>query len=102
MCEKKDYIWNAATWACENGKYLKGAIDNLVIMCDIIDETKTVSTTSTSTNFYYFNHLFINYYSNIDNCLYCSLIKYQSKQKHLLPYHNSIGKLKEININKVI
>ena len=50
ICEK-DYIWNAATGNCKNGKYLASIINDSVITCDeIIDaeatpyeeETKTV------------------------------------------------------------
>ena len=58
ICEK-DYIWNPATWNCENGKYLASIFDNLVITCDeIIDEeaklydeeTKTFTTNSNEKN----------------------------------------------------
>ena len=45
MCVENDYIWNPATSNFENGKYL-ASIDNSVITSDeIIEETKTVSTT---------------------------------------------------------
>ena len=30
---QKDYIWNPATWACENDKYLASIIDDSVITC---------------------------------------------------------------------
>ena len=43
----KKYIWNPATYSCENGKYLASITDNSVIMYQkIIDmvETKTVTT----------------------------------------------------------
>ena len=44
MCQK-DYIWNPVTCNCENGKYLASVIGDSVIMCDdIIEETKTVTT----------------------------------------------------------
>ena len=39
MC-KKDYICNPATFSCENGTYLSIIIDDSVIMCDEIVETK--------------------------------------------------------------
>ena len=34
-CEK-DYVWNPATWSCENGKYLASVIDDSMISCDEI------------------------------------------------------------------
>ena len=54
-CEKscvwKNYIWNAATCSCENGKYAGSIIDNSMITCDeVIDETKTVTTKNVTTN----------------------------------------------------
>ena len=33
VCEK-DFIWNATTCSCENGKYLASIMDNSAIMCD--------------------------------------------------------------------
>ena len=61
---EKDYIWNPATWTCENCKYLGTIIYNFSdFSFDEITEakksvpkkgvpTKTVSTKSTSTGFY--------------------------------------------------
>ena len=45
----KKYIWNPATYSCENGKYLASIIDNSVItyqkIIDIVEtKTKTVTT----------------------------------------------------------
>ena len=34
MHAKKMYIWVLAACTCENGKYLRGIIDNSVITCD--------------------------------------------------------------------
>ena len=37
VCEK-DYIWNPATYSCQNGKYLGSIMDDSAITCDeIID-----------------------------------------------------------------
>ena len=33
MCEK-DYVWNPATWNCENGKCLTSIMDDSGIICD--------------------------------------------------------------------
>ena len=38
VCEK-DYIWNAATYKCEKGKYLASFMDDSVITCDEIIES---------------------------------------------------------------
>ena len=44
ICEK-DYIWNLATWSCENEKYLASVIDDSFITChETIEETKTIPT----------------------------------------------------------
>ena len=40
MC-KKDYIWNLAKSTCKNGRYTGEIIDDSVITCDEIKETKT-------------------------------------------------------------
>ena len=32
----------------------------------------------------------------IDVSIYCYLIKYQAKQKHLLPFHNTNYELKQV------
>ena len=34
--------------------------------------------------------------------IYCCLIKYQAKQKHLLPFHDTNNELREVYINKCI
>ena len=53
MCAKKKvyiYIWDPASRSCKNGKYVGSITDDSVIMCDeIIEETKTIPTKSTST-----------------------------------------------------
>ena len=73
-----------ATCGCENGKYLASVIDNSVVMCDeIIEKTKTVPTSSTSTYFYILlTFLLITIALLIIVSIH--LIKHRSKQKH---YH---------------
>ena len=45
ICLQKNYIWNAATCNCENGKYVGSVTDNSMIRCDeIIEEIKTIQT----------------------------------------------------------
>ena len=79
-----------ATCGCENGKYLASVIDNSVVMCDeIIEKTKTVPTSSTSTYFYILlTFLLITIALLIIVSIH--LIKHRSKQKHLLPYTTQI------------
>ena len=33
---EKDYIWNPATWSCQNGKYLASTVDDSAITSDEI------------------------------------------------------------------
>ena len=93
MCQK-DYIWNPVTCNCENGKYLASVIGDSVIMCDdIIEETKTVTTSFNEKNaiyktkdFYILLAFFlITITLLIVVSIYFYLIKYQ--RKHLLPFH---------------
>ena len=43
----KHYIWNPATYTCENGEYIASIIYDSVVTCDqVIEETKTVPTKS--------------------------------------------------------
>ena len=95
MCQK-DYIWNPVTCNCENGKYLASVIGDSVIMCDdIIEETKTVTTSFNEKNaiyktkdFYILLAFFlITITLLIVASIYCLLIKHKSKQKHLLQYY---------------
>ena len=60
--------------------------DSVVILDKIIEETRTISTKSTYTNFYILQALLL-----ITIAIY--LTKHQSKQKHLPPYHDA-SKLK--------
>ena len=117
VCEK-DYIWNLVTCSCENCKYAGSIMDDSVITCgEIIETTITVPTTtvptkSTSTktvpvtckteNFYIlFAFLLITITVLIVVSIYCWFIKYRAKQKHLLAYHNTSIKLKEIYIKNI-
>ena len=91
MCEKKIILQNPAASSCKKGKYLAGIIDDSVITSDEITEkttnpTETVLTKSTSTYFcYVLAFLLITSALLISVSIYCYLIKYKAKQKHLLP-----------------
>ena len=91
ICEK-DYIWNLATWSCENEKYLASVIDDSFITCnETIEETKTIPTnfsekyiTSKKKSFYILlAFLLISNVLLIAASIDCHLIKYQVKQKRL-------------------
>ena len=102
---KKYYIWNPATCSYKNGKYLASIIDDSVNACDkIIEETKTVTTNFDEKNAICKTeklHLLLVFLSItiallIAVSIYCYLIKYKSKQKHLLPYYVTNEKLKRV------
>ena len=91
ICEK-DYIWNLATWSCENEKYLASVIDDSFITCnETIEETKTIPTnfsekyiTSKKKSFYILlAFLLISNVLLIAASIDCHLIEYQVKQKRL-------------------
>ena len=103
ICEK-EYVWNPSTCNCENGKYLSSIMDDLAIMCDeIIDaeaksnDEETVPTnfnekkaTCKTQNFYILvAFLLITIAFLIAVSIYYYLIKYQTKQKDLLPFHDT-------------
>ena len=104
---EKDYIWNPATWSCENGKYLRSIMDDSAIMCDEESYNKQRKTILT-----YFNEkkavckvenfyillafLLIIIALLIAFSIYCYLKKYSSIQKHLLSFHVANNKLKQV------
>ena len=90
-------------------------MDDSTIMCDEVvgsydEETKTIPTnldekkaTCKTQNFYILlAFLLITTVLFITVSIYCCLIKYQAKQKHLLPFHNTNNELREVYINKCI
>ena len=106
---EKDHIWNPITRSCKNGKYLANIMDDSVISCDEIiasynEETKTVPVNINeeklackTQNFYILlAFLSITIALMIAVSIYCYLIKYQAKQKHMLPFHVANNELKEI------
>ena len=100
----KDYIWNPATCNCEIAKYLANIIDDLGITCDEIrDAQKTKmkqqilmkkNAICKAKNLYVLLAFFlISIAFLIAVSFYCYLIKYQVKQKRLLPFHITNDKL---------
>ena len=102
VCAKKNYIWNPETCSFDNGKHEGIVINDSMIACDkIIEEmktfpTKAVLTKCSSTIFsILLAFLLFNVALLITVSIYCYLIKYQAKQRPLLPCHYTISKLKE-------
>ena len=108
VCEK-DYIWNPATCSCENGKYLASIMDDSAITCDQVIESNDEETKTIPTNFnekkaicktqnFYILLAFslITIVLLIAVSIYCYLIKYRAKQKHLLPFHNTNNESKQV------
>ena len=104
LCGKDD-LWNIATWSCKNGKNLASIIDDSVRTCDkFIEETKTAPTNLNNKNItcktqhfcIFLAFLLITIALLIAVSIYCYLIKYRAKQKHLLPFHIKNDKLREV------
>ena len=96
---EKDYVCNLATCFCENGKYLVSIIDDSTVMCNEVMETYNEETKAISTNFnekkatcktqnfhILLAFLLIAIKLLIAVRIYGCLIKYQARQKHLLPF----------------
>ena len=95
----KDYIWNPSTCICENRKYLASVMDDSVITCnEIIEETVPTNFNEKKAickmqKFYILvAFLSITLTLLVAVSIYCYLIKYQAKQKHLLPFQFTINK----------
>ena len=50
ICEK-DYVWNLATYNCENGKYLASIMDDSTIICDEVIKSYDEGMKTIPTNF---------------------------------------------------
>ena len=90
----KYFVTDAATCICENCKYLASIIDNPIITCDeSIWEAKTAPTNFNQTKItcktkpFYISFAFslTTIVLLVVLSIYCYLIKYQIKQKHLWP-----------------
>ena len=89
VCEKS-CIWNPATCSCENGKYLASIMDNSAITCnEIVEEEikqlqqilmkeKQFIKQKTLLAFLLIRIALLTAVS-----IYCYLVKYKAKQKHL-------------------
>ena len=97
ICEK-DYIWNPSTCSCKNEKYLANIIDNSVITCDeLIDADGEPYNEETKTIPKCFNEKKVSCKTqNLAVSMYCYLIRYQAKQKHLLQFHVTNKELRGI------
>ena len=99
---KKDYIWNLATCRCENDKYLASITDDSVITCGEFIETKETKIIpkniicETKSFYILLAFLLITITLLIAVSIYYYLIKYKTKQKHLLTFYVTNNKLKEV------
>ena len=98
QCLQKKFICNPATCSCGNGKYVGSIIGNSVIACDEITEERNFNDKKINCKakkFYIsLAFLLITIALLIDVRIYCYFIKNQAKQKHLLPFYNTINELK--------
>ena len=91
-------VMNPATCNCENGEYLASDMDKII--CDEIIDVKETNfneqniTCKTQSFNILLVLLLIAITLLIAVSIYCYLIKYQAKQKHLLPFHDT--KLEQI------
>ena len=92
VCEK-DYVWNPATCNCENGKLQASITDDSAIIYDEIIHAQETNldkkniTCKTQNLYVLLVFLLITIVLFIAVSIYYYLIKYQAKQKHLLPFH---------------
>ena len=98
---QKYYIWYPAVCNCKHGKYLVKVIDDSVITCDeIIEEAKTIPNKKKPVKqkkfFSLLTVLLITLELLMAVSIYCYLIKYKAKQKHLLLYYTTNDKFKEV------
>ena len=91
---KKGYFWNPAACSCKNGKYARSIIgDSVDIGNEVLDTTKssltkTIPAKCTLTNFYILL-AFLLITIALLIAISINLIKHWSKQKYLLPYHDT-------------
>ena len=96
------YVWNPATSNCKNGKYLASIMDDSAIIYDEViesyaEEIKTIPTNFNENNIacktqnFYILLAFLSITITllIAVSIYWYLIKYQTKQKYLLPFHDT-------------
>ena len=111
ICEK-DYAWNPDTCNWESGEYLASIMDDSAIMCDEVIESYKEDTEAKSYDKTNFNEkkatckgqnfyillafLLITIVLLIAVSIYCYLITYWAKQKHLVPFKVTNNKRKEI------
>ena len=107
----KKNVWNSRTYIFENGKYLASTMDDSAIIWDEVmdadNKTKTIPTnfnekkvTCKTQDFcILLAILLITITLLIAVSVCCYLIKYQAKQKYLLPFHDT--KLKQVNMNNI-
>ena len=110
---KKYYIWNPAPCSCENEKYLASIMDESEITCDEIIDVNAEANSNNEVKSYEkktkiipnnkicetksfhisLGFLLITMALLIAVIIYCYLIKYTAKQKHLLSFNTTNNEL---------
>ena len=110
---KKYYIWNPAPCSCENEKYLASIMDESAITCDEIIDVNAEANSNNEVKSYKkktkiipnnkicetksfhisLGFLLITMALLIAVIIYCYLIKYTAKQKHLLSFNATNNEL---------
>ena len=106
---EKDYIWNPSTCSSKNRNFLSSVIDDSAITLDEVIEPHDEERETIPTNFnenkaacktqnvyilLAFSLITLALLMAVSIC--CYLVKYQAKQKHLLPFHDTNNKLTEV------
>ena len=96
VCKNKN-VSDSVTFSWKNGKYLASIMDNSVIMRNEVTDSYDEETKTIPTNFNGKKEIcLITIALLIAVSIYYYLIKYQAKQKHLLPFHDTNNELKKV------
>ena len=98
MCEQ-NYVWNPSKCNCGNGKHLASIVDDTGTICNEIINAEETSfdekyiMCKTLSFYILLVFLLITITLLIAITIYCYIIKYRAKPKHLLPFHDTNIKL---------
>ena len=98
-CVQKKLHWNPTACIWKNGKIVQSITENSIVICNKIVDNKNYSHKICSSKMYFYillTFLLITIALLIAVSIYSYLIKYQAKEKPLLPCHYTISKLKDI------
>ena len=96
VCKNKN-VSDSVTFTWKNGKYLASIMDNSVIMGNEVTDSYNEEAKTIPTNFSGKKEIcLITIALLIAVSIYYYLIKYQAKQKHLLPFPDTNNELKNV------